>query len=88
MENILPLLAKLKAKRITISLDDSGENLRLRGDVQSLSDEDKSDLKLAKEDLIAFYKEKEFDAMVIQPAQKQLSYPISDAQRRIWVSSQ
>jgi amino acid adenylation domain-containing protein len=88
MNNILPLLTRLKTKNVTISLDDSGENLRLMGDLKSLSAEDKADLKWAKDEFITFFKEQIQGGMTIQPAQKQINYPISDAQRRIWVLSQ
>ena len=58
MNNLLHFLAKLKTKQISISLDDSFENLRIRGDLKNLTPLDKQDIIENKADLISFLKDR------------------------------
>ncbi len=88
MDNILAFLAKLKKKQISISLDDSFENLRVRGNLKQLTSSDRQEITDNKTDLISFLKAQILVSQTIVPVDKQDSYSISDAQRRLWVLSQ
>ena len=84
MKNTLSFLTKLRAKQIALSLDDSKENLRVRGALKNLTEADKQHIIENKPELIAFLKDKLSGSESISPVEKQANYPISEAQRRQW----
>lgn len=88
MTTTIALLGQLKAKNISISLDESSENLRIRGELSNLTDNEKSHIKEKKSELIAFLKEQHEKTESIEKTELAESYPISDAQRRLWTLSQ
>jgi amino acid adenylation domain-containing protein len=88
MKSTISLLAQLKEKNIAISLDDSSENLRIRGTLKNLTAADKQLISENKQELISFLKDQQINVASIQSAPLQKSYPISDAQRRLWILSQ
>ncbi|MFK7784054.1 MAG: amino acid adenylation domain-containing protein [Crocinitomicaceae bacterium] len=87
MKEILPLITELKNQGVYLSLDDAGVNLRLTGDVKNLSNEIKQKLRDNKTELLSFLTDRQFTRKRIEPVQLQESYPISDAQRRLWILS-
>jgi amino acid adenylation domain-containing protein len=86
--NILSFLTKLKAKQISISPDDSFENLRIRGDLKNLTFNEKQEIINNKTKLISFLKNSLSRIQTIETVKTQPFYPISDAQRRLWILSQ
>jgi amino acid adenylation domain-containing protein len=86
--NILSFLIKLKAKQISISPDDLFENLRIRGDLKNLTPNEKQEIIENKTKLISFLKDNLSKTQTIETVKTQPSYPISDAQRRLWILSQ
>src|ERR1700761_4329873 len=86
--NILSFLTKLKKKQISISLDDSFENLRIRGDLTNLTSDERQEIIDNKNEFISFLEDSLSGIQTIEVAKLQTSYPISDAQRRIWILSQ
>ena len=88
MDNILAFLTKLKIKQLAISLDDSNENLRIRGDLNNLSTLDKQIIVENKASLIAFLKSQIVDVFEIEQVNEQFNYAISNAQKRLWILSQ
>src|SRR3954463_15119347 len=86
--NILSLLTRLREKEISISLDGSFENLRIRGDLTNLTSDEKQEIVDNKIEFISFLKDSLSGIQTIEVVELQSSYPISDAQRRIWILSQ
>ncbi|WP_133054553.1 condensation domain-containing protein, partial [Niastella populi] len=86
--NILSLLTRLREKEISISLDDSFENLRIRGELKNLTADEKQEIIDNKIEFISFLKDSLSGIQTIEAVELQSSYPISDAQRRIWILSQ
>jgi non-ribosomal peptide synthetase component F len=88
MNDIFSFLAKYRAKEISLSLDDSGENLKISGEIKNLLPEDKADLLKHKADLVNFLKSQLSVNERIEKVPDAPNYEISDAQRRLWVLSQ
>ncbi len=86
--HVLSFLTLLKSKQISIILDDSSENLRVRGDLKNLTPDEKQEIIENKIEIIAFLKDNLSGIQKIEPAKIQASYPISDAQQRLWILSQ
>ncbi|HSH66299.1 MAG TPA: condensation domain-containing protein, partial [Bacteroidia bacterium] len=86
--NIPDLLQQLKASNVVLKLH--GDQLKLVGDTTRLDKEFIEGIKERKAELISFLKERasysHFDAIV--PIAKQEYYPVSGAQKRIWIISQ
>ena len=81
-------MTKLKSKQISIIIDDSFENLRVRGDLKTLTPDEKQEIIDNKSEIISFLRDNLSGAPKIEPVKMQSSYPISDAQRRLWILSQ
>ena len=56
MNNVLEILSELKGNGILLSLDETETNLKLKGNLSSLSNDNKDKLKKHKQDLIQFFK--------------------------------
>lgn len=88
MKEILNLFRHFKAKGVLISLDDTGKNIKVKGNVAALTEEDKKELRFYKPQLISF-----LETMTMQrdyeqiPALAQADYSLSSAQRRLWILS-
>lgn len=95
LENLLEIFSK---RKIFISLDGSEQNLRLTGNTESLSSEDKELLRTKKQDLILFLKERKIkneERLSHGVAQQSIpkspendSYPVTPSQSRFWFISQ
>lgn len=85
---IFELISELRKSNIQPRLE--GENLKLIGEVNSISSELLATVKEMKSELIDFIKNKETPTVekVIPLVEKQDYYPLSNAQKRIWVLSQ
>ncbi|MFA0960204.1 amino acid adenylation domain-containing protein [Roseivirga sp. BDSF3-8] len=82
------LIEELKRNKIDVSLD--GDNLKLHFDGDNIDPALLEKLKENKENLIAFFKKfsPQANKINIQPVEKADSYPLSNAQRRLWLASQ
>ena len=49
---MIELLIKYKKKNVMISLDNTGQNIRVTGEISALSNDDKLELREKKEELI------------------------------------
>ncbi|MDR2121866.1 MAG: hypothetical protein LBP34_01960 [Flavobacteriaceae bacterium] len=95
MENLLEVFNK---RKIFISLDDSEQNLRLTGNTENLSAEDQEFLRVKKQELITFFKERKIKNKKtlsqgvtqhsIPKSSENNSYPTTPSQSRFWFISQ
>ena len=86
MGDIVHLLKSLRSKKIAISLDDSGENLRIKGAVAQLTEQDKQQIREQKESLISFFlQQRRSKQEVIKPGPAREKQPLSPAQEGIWL---
>jgi amino acid adenylation domain-containing protein len=88
MKETLDILSGFKNRGIVLSLDDSGRNVKARGNVKNLSTEDKVLLKERKDDIVLLLKQTRHAAVSIEPLSKRASYALSSSQRRLWLLSQ
>ncbi len=89
----LSVLTGLKSKGIFIDIDGSGENLKLKGKVQELSDADKKLLVENKREIIQFLSDRRkiegtSENLVIPRSPAREYYPLSFTQKAIWLLSQ
>lgn len=86
---MIHLLIKYKKKNVLISLDDTGENIRITGEISALSNDDKLELKENKEALLTFLKDQRASKISIPVANHELDeIPLTPNQRSIWVHTQ
>lgn len=91
MSNVITILSALKEKGIILSLDDSKQNLKLKGNLANLSPEEKEQLRNNKDEIIRFFLDndnRQSKLEKIAPAPLSKDYPLSDEQRRLWIISQ
>lgn len=89
MSEVIDILARFKTKKILVSLDKTGANLSLKGDVKSLSDDDKKELVKNKSLIIDFFNQhKKQDQEIPRTILKEKEYPLSPSQKSIWVHDQ
>lgn len=89
MKELLEVLVKCREAGISIMLDDAGTTLKVKGNIKNLRSSDKEMLTRHKEDIIALLnKARETSYGNILQAGPQVSYPLSSAQKRLWVLSQ
>ncbi len=86
--NVSQLLTELNDQGISISVDQ--EDLVINYDGDEMPEVTLSEIRRNKKDLVAYLKKyaAQSDFMDIQPAPVQDSYPLSSAQKRIWILSQ
>lgn len=87
MKEILDILSGFRTRGIEFSLDDSGSNLKARGNVKSLSASDRELLAERKEDIILLLKQPRRRAMHIEALPVSEHYRLSSSQRRLWMLS-
>ena len=89
MKELLDILSHYRAKGISFSLDDTGTNLKIKGNIRNLSSSEKESLKEHKEGIISLLRKSQETAWAkITPVQQQADYALSSSQRRLWVLSQ
>ncbi|HEY0067886.1 MAG TPA: condensation domain-containing protein, partial [Flavisolibacter sp.] len=88
MKEILDILSGFKDRGIVLFLDDSGRNVKARGNVNNLSTSDKVLLKERKEDIVLLLKQARQSAVSIEPLSDSADYALSSSQRRLWLLSQ
>jgi amino acid adenylation domain-containing protein len=92
MEGFRKAIDNILKKEVKISLDSNGTCIKVRGDIASLTDEDKKNLANYKSHIIELLlKEKEGKLKNLEgipSVEQDENYPISDAQRRLWILSQ
>jgi amino acid adenylation domain-containing protein len=93
MKDVLSILSELRSKAIAVHVDESDSNLRLNGRLELLSESDKENLKKNKQAILSFLKDRkqkkqEEASLKITQAPEAESYPMSNAQRRLWFLSQ
>ena len=84
----MDILSGFRTRGIELSLDNSGSNLKARGNVKSLSDSDRELLTGCKEDIILLLKQARQGAIHIEPLPDSEHYTLSSSQRRLWLISQ
>jgi tyrocidine synthetase III len=89
MKEILDLLSALKQKGTRLLLSDTGNGFVVRGNISSISDDEKNKLKQYREEITALLKKADPAAMTpIPAAPPAASYALSSAQKRLWLLSQ
>ncbi|WP_459209767.1 amino acid adenylation domain-containing protein [Aquimarina rhabdastrellae] len=92
MKHIKNIINNLLDKGVKIALSEDQAQLKLRGNINNLSVDDKKELKLYKQELISTLKvsDKSLQSAEnkVEKVGFQADYPISDAQRRLWITSQ
>ncbi|UNY98303.1 condensation domain-containing protein [Zhouia spongiae] len=92
MEKVKDILQELSKKKVYLFLDENGCDILAKGRISALTDQDKTDIITCKKQIIELLlhnkKFKEVNPNLIEEAPQLESYPISDAQRRIWILSQ
>jgi amino acid adenylation domain-containing protein len=92
MENVKAFLTNILKKEIRILLNEDETKIRVVGNVKSLTKEDKEGIANYKEDLLKILKKdkskKDGEFVSIEKLDDSACYPISDAQRRLWVLGQ
>jgi len=82
------LLSACREKGIFLSMDDAGMNLKIRGNVEALSEEEVHALRSFKQEILGFLKQTAHHADPIPYIGERPGYELSSAQQRIWVLSQ
>lgn len=87
MNTILGILTKLRHKGLKLALDDSGNQLKITGDVSSLSTADREELSVNKAALIEFLKEStpKKGISIVRGTEKDACIPLTPNQQSIWV---
>jgi hypothetical protein len=88
MKDILDFLAGFRARGIVLSLDGSGRNIKVRGNVKALSASDRALLKERKDDVVSLLKQSRHAFVNIEPLSDKDHYALSSSQRRLWLLSQ
>ena len=92
MEKIKNILQKITKKKVYLFLDENKCNIKAKGNISALTDQDKIDISNYKNQIIELLlrkrKLKGINYNSIEKILEYESYSISDAQRRIWVLSQ
>jgi len=89
MNEVISILSYCRAKGISIAIDDTGENIRISGNVKALSDSEKEQLKHNKSAILSFLKTAALTAYKpIVPVREQSCYPLSSLQKSLWILSQ
>src|SRR5690349_19122696 len=89
MKDILEILLSCKSKGISITCDDNDNNLRVRGNVVALSDEERAFIRTRKEDILSLLRNARstpYSNITALPDQK--DYELSSAQEGLWIASQ
>jgi amino acid adenylation domain-containing protein len=87
MMEVLEILTVCREKGIRLVLDDSGMNLRLQGNIRSLTADEKRRVIRHKAAIITLL-DRAGDGDPIVPVAQAPDYPLSSAQQRIWVLCQ
>jgi len=80
-----------KLRKLNVKVNLAGEQLDVRAPKGVMDDSLMQEIRLHKDELISFVKKSTNEEPVsfdIEPAQKQKSYPLSSAQRRLWILCQ
>jgi len=92
MEKIKNVLQKIAKKKVYLFLDENKCNIKAKGNISALTDQDKIDISNYKNQIVELLlKKRKLKGINYNSIEKTLpseSYRISDAQRRIWVLSQ
>jgi amino acid adenylation domain-containing protein len=90
MRELIGLLTKYREKGVAIVLDNSGEHIKLKGAVTSLTEEDKNELLKNKQQLLDFLRANSHsvgESIPVAEPRKE-GYPLSSAQQTLWLMSQ
>lgn len=87
MENVLGILTNYKKRGIRISLDATGENLTIKGELSGLSDLDKVELRSSKELLISFLRSQKNVMLTRTALNMDERVALSPGQKGIWLHS-
>jgi natural product biosynthesis luciferase-like monooxygenase protein len=91
MKEVVSLIYELKNKGLKIDLDTEALNLKVKGNIHLLSEEDKKKLASLKPDIIQFLNDNQIRKAAHTPIPKvpaAADYILSSAQHRLWVLSQ
>jgi amino acid adenylation domain-containing protein len=85
MKRLLDLLTVCRENGIRFTIDQHSGQLKMRGNVQVLGDEEINLIRSHKEEIVAMYKQAGFQPAAIVAAEIQPHYELSPAQKRIWI---
>ncbi|NOQ72619.1 MAG: amino acid adenylation domain-containing protein [Crocinitomix sp.] len=89
MAKLINILSNCKAKGVSVALDKLGTNLSLKGNVASLTDEDKKELIGHKAELIEFFHQQKAAKNIIPNiALSEHGYALSSNQNSLWLLGQ
>ncbi|RAJ77621.1 amino acid adenylation domain-containing protein [Chitinophaga dinghuensis] len=89
MKALLQVIAACRAKGVSLSVDDTGTGLKLKGNIAALTSVEKETLRNQKAAVISLLQQaKSVAEEDILPAAPQASWELSSAQRRMWLLSQ
>lgn len=88
MKQLLDVLSVCREKGIWFSLDDPGSNLKMKGNIRLLTEEERQAVLRHKEEIIAMLSRTGNREHPIRPIAEQPHYVLSSAQQRMWVLGQ
>jgi len=88
MNTVLDQLLTLRKSGISLSLDDSGNNLKLKGDLKLLTEEQKEQIRQNKEAIVSFLKESVARVSEIPVCGITDRLPLAPNQKGIWLHEQ
>jgi amino acid adenylation domain-containing protein len=89
MKDILETLLSCKSKGITITSDDNGHNLRVKGNIAALTDDERAFIRTRKEDILSLLRNARSTSYGnISALPDQNDYALSSAQKGLWIASQ
>lgn len=86
MNDIINLMSELKTKKISLSLDDTGTNLKLKGDLAALTVEEKIKLKDSKAEIISLLNDsvQSLNDRIPERDTRSAELPLAPNQKGIW----
>jgi tyrocidine synthetase III len=88
MKNILSVVAKCQRNGIHLSVNDSGTDLKIKGNIKRLTDTEIEEIRQHKPAIIQFLRSVQQSWHAITAIPEQPDYSLSPSQRRLWILSQ
>ena len=85
MKNILDILTECRSKGVRIGLDDKDNNIAIKGNISSLSSQDKQNLRDNKESLLNFLRDQKSENISSTFLEDGHKLPLSPNQKSIWL---
>jgi amino acid adenylation domain-containing protein len=88
MKNILNIVAKCQRNGLHLSVNDSGTDLKIKGNIKNLTNTEIEEIRQYKPAIIQFLRSIQQSTRPIIAVPEQPDYSLSPAQRRLWILSQ